>query len=204
MNRLFATCCLLLASPSGATTLPRLQVGELFELSEVVVLVQIEEGQLLRTRKDYSCGAEYKARVLDSIKGHFEKNDIISFGPYYGESIGAKRVLFLARTSEKLSQYASSGSVELDEEETHYKKCKGLLPKYSVVFSGFGSVEVSFTTKFDYKEAVIIKNEWLVPPIGLEAKLREPGDNQVISKSGESWVRLEEFVRYLHSLDRAK
>jgi hypothetical protein len=204
MTRIVAIVLFLAGFPLYATTLPRLEIAELFELSDIVVLAQIESGRVLKTKGDYSCGAEYGARVLDSMKGKFKKGDLISFGPYSGEQIGGTRILFLSRTAANLSLYSSTNSVELNEESLRYKKCRRILPKYSVIFSGFGSVEVSFTMKFDYEEGVILKNQWLASPVGMETKMREPGDNRIISDRGESWVRLGDFVKYLHSLNISK
>jgi len=82
------------------------------------------------------------------------------------------------------------------------KRCAGAMPPFREMHQGFGTLRISWTTKFDYKDAVLFKEEWVLPPKGLKKKIAEYGDDQIVSK--QSWVRVEDVIEYLRGQVAAK
>jgi len=197
LNALF----LLFPLSSFATTLPRLPLDDLYKNADVVAVVQIESGSIVEVG-ERACGIRYSGRVVESIKGPYKKSDTVEFGPYSGRGIGDSALVFLNRSDNVYSPKTSTNSTALAQEAAYRETCLSKMPKYSIMFDGFGFLEISWTTKFDYKEAVLFKDRWIASPGELERKLREPGDNQI--KSDEYWVKANDVVTYLRNLGVTK
>ena len=192
---------LLLASPfASATTLPRLPLDDLHKNAMVVAVVLIESGSIVMNG-DRSCGIKYSGRILEAIKGPIKKGELIEFGPYRGQGIGNSALIFLNDSKNVYSPKASTNSIAVAQEAEYRKTCLSIMPKYSVMFEGLGLLEISWTLKFN-EEAISFKDDWVATPPGLESKLREPGDNQIVSD--EYWVKVKDVVTYLKNIPADK
>ncbi|MBV1775918.1 hypothetical protein KSF73_09340 [Burkholderiaceae bacterium DAT-1] len=177
----------------SATTLPRLSVDTLYKHADVVAIVQIESGELVKNGEQ-SCGVKYSGRIINALKGTFKKDDLINFGPYRDNGIGSFALVFLNESSNVFNPKIST-SLEI-EKETEYKvQCTKRMPKYSIMHEGFGLLPISWTAKFDYKNAVALKDRWLASPEGIETKRREIDDDRIPSE--EYWVLVDDMIHYL-------
>ena len=194
------TGALLLAFFAGsaqATTLPQLKVEDLFKEADVVVIAKIQSGHRV-TAGEYPCGAKYEAKIIHSLKGELEHDSIVEFGPYLGHGIGDKYLLFLKARGSRYEPMTSSTGAILSAMAEHAQKCASSEAEYNIMFHGFGALEISWTTKFENKDAIKFPEEWVLPPTSLERKPAEVGDNKIISE--ESWVREDDFVEYIRGL----
>jgi hypothetical protein len=189
--------CFLLPLSVSATTLPRQSVNDLYHEADVVAIIQIESGSVVKNG-EHECGVKYRGRLLEPIKGPFKSNDVIEFGPFSGYGVGNQALVFLDDSTKVYDPKVSTNSSAMAQEAEYKKTCLPFMPKYSIMFSGFGFLEISWTTKFDYKDAVLFKDEWVASPDGLEKKLHERGDNRI--ESTEYWVKVADVVTYLKNI----
>lgn len=185
------------AGSAQATTLPQLKVEDLFKEADVVVIAKIQSGHRV-TAGEYPCGAKYEAKIIHSLKGELENDSIVEFGPYLGHGIGNKYLLFLKARGSRYEPMTSSTGAILSAMAEREKKCAPSEAAYGIMFHGFGALEISWTTKFEYKDAIKFPEEWVLPPVSLERKPAEAGDNRMLSE--ESWVREDDFVEYIREL----
>jgi len=185
------------ASSAQGTTLPQLKVEDLFKEADVVVIAEIQSGHRV-TAGEYPCGAKYEAKIIHSLKGKLKNESIVEFGPYLGHGIGNKYLLFLKARGSRYEPMTSSTGAILSTMAEREKKCAPSEAAYNIVFHGFGALEISWTTKFENKDAIKFPEEWVLPPASLERKPAEAGDNRMLSE--ESWVREDDFVEYIREL----
>ena len=194
-----AAFVLLCALELRATTLPRLSVDDLYARADVVAVVTIESGGII-SGDGQGCGVKYSGRVVHSMKGAFRQGEIVEFGPNAGLGIGTQKLVFLNERSAVYHPRVSTNSRTLNEAAATQKACASSAAKYAVMFDGMGVLDISWTSKFNYREAVAFKDKWIAVPDGVEKKVREHGDDRV--KSTEYWVKVDDVVEYLKKLQR--
>ncbi|MDW3094537.1 MAG: hypothetical protein R8G33_02565 [Gammaproteobacteria bacterium] len=190
---------LLISISVRSTTLPQLEIKELYENAEVVAIIEITQGKQIEIEDKYLCASEYQSRVLEPLKGDVDKDSILKFGPYSGRKLGGVYLVFLSKKDSIYEPVASSNSVQMNAKQEHFKKCNKHIPELHEMFHGVSTLEVSWTTKFNNEEAVKFPEEFVTPPNGLEKKLVESGDNEI--NTVEYWVKAKEIVSYLRSLE---
>ena len=195
----WAGCLLLtfLASPAQSTTLPQLKVEDLFKEADVVVIAEIQSGHRVSVG-EFSCGAKYEAEIIHTLKGELEDQSIVEFGPFEGYGIGEKYLLFLKARGSRFDPVTSTNGIALAARAEYAENCASSEAAYNIMFHGMGALEISFTTKFDYNDAIKFHERWVLPPASLERKPAEADDNKV--PSTESWVREDAFVEYIRGL----
>jgi len=201
MRITLALLVVLISQVAKATTLPQLTVAELYSKADVVAVVEIKSGAIIESG-EYVCGANYKGKVVTPLKGDFKEGQIIGFGPFGGHKIGHQYLAFLTTKKNSYNPMTSTNSIQMNAEAKRNEVCGPLYEGYEIMFSGFGALEISWTTKFDYKDAVKLKDEWLKAPEGLLKKPVELGDNEMQSHSGEFWIKIEDMVGYINELQR--
>lgn len=194
-----AAFVLLCALELRATTLPRLSVDDLYTNADVVAVVTIESGGMV-SGDGQGCGVKYSGRVVHAMKGAFRQGDIVEFGPNAGLGIGTRKLVFLNERSAVYHPRVSTNSGALMDEAAAQKACASTAAKYVVMFDGMGVLDISWTSKFHYREAVAFKDEWIAAPPGVEKKVRERGDDRI--ESTEYWVEVDDVVEYLKKLQR--
>lgn len=198
MNKLICVIlALLITGIAQGTTLPQLKVEELFKQADVVVIAEIKSGHKVLAG-EFPCGAKYQANIIHSLKGNLKKGSIVEFGPYEGHSIGKKYLLFLKNKGQRYTPMMSSNSGHLNAIREFEEKCAAIEAEYNIMFQGLGALEISFTSKFNYKDAILFPERWIIPPEGLERKPAEAEDNKI--PSSETWVSEEAFVEYVNGL----
>jgi hypothetical protein len=180
-----------------ATTLPRLPVEDLYQRADVVAVVTIESGSVV-ANGEKQCGARYRGRILEAIKGPFKNNDVVEFGPFPGTGVGNQALVFLNDSAKVYTPKISTNSIAQASEAEYEKACSSLMPNFSIMFAGYGLLDIRWTSKFKYKDAVLFKDEWIAAPDSVEKKIRERGDDRI--ESTEYWVKVEDVVAYLRKL----
>lgn len=198
--RTWVAASILLCAPGlPATTLPRLSVDKLYAHADVVAVVVIESGGIV-SGGGKTCGIKYSGRVVHSMKGVFQPGDIVEFGPQVGLGVGTQKLVFLNERSAVYHPRMSTNSRAPAEEAAAQEACAPVAAKYVVMFDGMGVLDISWTSKFQYREAVVFKDKWIAAPAGVELKVRERGDDRI--ESTEYWVKVDDVVDYLKKLQR--
>ncbi len=191
---LAASVVMLFATPSTALSFATVTLAELAESADLVAIVQIVSGELISLDDEQLCGARYRARVLEAVKGPFAEGDSIEFGPHGGKTIGGKYLLF---ASEKPAEYSSVLGPESVQEAN--RQCFDLLPKFQVMQAGIAALDVSWTIHDSLEsESVLFDEDFVAPPPDLERREWSPFDNRMESK--RSWARSADVLRYLRSI----
>ena len=129
MQSLTAICFLFLCLSAEATTYAPVNLHELHSASEQVAIVQIVDGSVL-LNGGVECGAKYRGRVIETIKGN-ALADTIEFGRYEGLEIGTRYVLFLSSKGGPYSPMLSTNSDAVRELQERERDCAGIWPKLS-------------------------------------------------------------------------
>lgn len=196
-NMRYATILIfILVSNVSATTLPKIKMEVLFKMADVVALVEIKQGETI----DYdggSCGAVYKASVIEGFKG-VKKEQLIHFGPYHGYKIGYKYLLFLNNPGKVFEPISSTNYRSEAARQKHLLKCKNKLKGLRIMHSGKGAIKIDYTEKYKYKDAAIIPQRYVSFPITLPKKTV---DEVRCNKWEECyWVPVERLIKYLNKL----
>lgn len=198
MNRLVLACILSMHCFVQATTLPSIQVSELFRDAEIVALVEVTAGETMGTGEN-TCGAKYSALVLDSFKGT-SAGKTIEFGNYYGYEIGGRYVLFLVGPGRRYEPVMSTNSMHQDTKAEYERRCSARLRRNTVMHSGNGALKVDWVTEFNYEEGVAVPTRYVTLPSSIAtvpAKITEMNE-----RSRAVWVRLPDFTKALRGLGK--
>ncbi|MFC3682392.1 hypothetical protein [Hydrogenophaga luteola] len=198
MKRLFLACALSLHFLVQATTLPSIELSQLFRDADIVALVEVASGETIGTGEK-SCGAKYAALVVDGFKG-VSAGETIEFGNYYGYEIGSRYVLFLVGPGRKHEPVMSTNSMHRDAQAEHEKRCASRLRRNTVMHSGNGALRVHWVTDFQYKDGVAVPTRYVVLPSTIPtipAKITETNEF-----SSEVWVRLPELADVLRGMGK--
>jgi hypothetical protein len=186
----------MLAAGVGATTLPSVQIADLFREADVVARVQVTAGRVLGIGDD-ACGAKYEAIVEEGYKG-IRKGDTIEFGNYYGYEVGNRYVLFLVAPGRTHEPVMSTNSEHMDAKQKFVARCGSQLRRNTVMHSGNGALPIQWTAEFDYKDAVRVRRRYVGLPLGTRAKPAKVGE--IESDSDAVWVRVEDMSKLLNGL----
>jgi hypothetical protein len=190
---LFLIIALIFSSKMTATTLPKLNVEYLFTEADDVVIVEVVSGSMIGELNE-SCGAKYKARVINRFKGNESK--YINFGHFHGYEIGSKYLLFLTSPDREFKPISSTNSNSMRAENEHLKKCHALLTKNKVMHSGYGAMKVELTSKLDYKQSVAIPSRYVSFPESLDNVPANVGENG--EYSDYIWALETDVINYLN------
>lgn len=172
-------------NPNEAVTITepgRIELGQLFKMSDVVALVRIVSGDT----ESYKT-AIYKAVVVIGFKGT-AKEQTLYFGPFIGQRLGWEYVVFLRNVKElavpATSPAAAYGTV-----------------KYLEVFNqGFSAMESSYECVFDGNDpaqhcdyGVRVCTDYIILPKEVSAFPPEENDPPF----GYRWVRKSKFISLL-------
>ena len=186
----------MFVSGAWATTLPSIQIADLYHEADVVARVQITAGRVLGAG-DNACGAKYEAIVEEGHKG-VRKGDTIEFGNYFGYEIGNRYVLFLVAPGRTHEPVMSTNSMQREQKEKYVARCGPQLRRNTVMHSGNGALPIQWTAEFDYKDAVRVRRRYVGLPLGTRAKSAKVGE--IEAGSDAVWVRVEDMSKLLNGL----
>lgn len=189
-------CFLMMAGTASATTLPPVDIAELFKTADLVALVQVTSGEMLGTGKD-SCGAKYTALVQDDFKGA-TKGETIEFGNYYGYEIGSNYVVFLTKAGRRFEPMTSTNSMMMRDRATFDQRCGPKINRNTVMHSGFGALRVLWTAEYQYKDAVRVPTRYVVLPSGTATAKAILSEQE--EYSGTVWVKLDDMKTLLRGM----
>ena len=173
--------------PSAATSYSPVKMRALFEHSDAVVFARVTSGMMTPPN-----GAVFEARVTDALKG-LAVDDRFTFGPYSGKRVGREYLLFLKRSTDSSSDPGSSGAGET---------LAAFAPAYSVLFVGFGSMEVVYTCPFEEcEECVDVPVRHVPIPRSIKAS---PHDDPRSRATDHAWVKRRDLLKYLSKLARKR
>ncbi|WP_457325670.1 hypothetical protein [Roseateles sp. P5_E11] len=196
MKRLVLVCVVGLHCMVQGTTLPPIEVSQLFQDADIVALVEVTSGETIGTGEK-SCGAKYSALIVDGFKGA-SAGATIEFGNYYGYEIGNRYVLFLVGPGSRHEPVMSANSMHRDAEAEHEKRCASRLRRNTVMHSGNGALRVHWVADFQYKDGVAVPTRYVVLPSAVSTIPAKVTETNVFS--GEVWVRLPELVNVLRGM----
>ena len=174
-----------------ATILMPIPLADTIKRADVIALVRVTSGRMVRGNKD-DCGARYIGEIVRSYKGNAESKSI-EFGPYYNLRIGGRYLIFLVQGALAPESYLSTNSKHLNALQEFHRECKGVAAAYAIMNSGRAAMPIE--DSLDSIEKWII--EW--------STLIEPPKNMRIRENRTiSYVEVTEFERVFRSLRSVK
>jgi hypothetical protein len=189
-NLVMATLVLLFGTsgvPSSATSIPKVQIADLFREADFVAIVRVISGD-----SEHYPKTVYKAEVMTPLKGAKER-DTIFFGPFDGYGIGSDHLVFM-RTSGAIAPSS-------DEHGSPY----GQIPAfYQVMYSGYAGMPVEYMCVFENDEpnekcdyGIRLNPEQVLLPRTLKTFPRGPASAVTNYKK---WVRRSHMVSMLKQI----
>jgi len=155
---------LLLASFSyaQATTLASVDITKLYKEADVVALVTIEQGQLLRHSKE-DCGAKYSGRIKELLKGQLPIKSLINFSTYSLVSLGDTFLIFVSKSDNQVRHLASTNTFSQRLEQQRQNACSRHLPKYQVIHSGTAMLKAYYAPIPNIKDSFVVFGPIRIP-----------------------------------------
>lgn len=193
MNRFLTLILVLLPIYSTATTLPRVDIGELMDRSDMAAIVMIERGSTIGTEVK-PCGVIYKARIIDPIKNS-KVGEHIEFGYFIGHGLGSEYVVFLNKNENVFRPLTSTNSTSQLAETEFQKNCLSSFPSLIIMHGGYGIRKVENPSETKYKDAILLPTRY----VGIDApeKLLEPEREICHSWENCKWVTKQHLLEYL-------
>jgi hypothetical protein len=184
------------ACAANGTTLPRVTLSELFSNSDKVVFVEIAAGEVLSTEGGL-CGAKYKGRVIENLKGS-GVSDTIEFGYYIGYEVGSRYILFLSKRSKPFEPKRSTNAGIESAAREAMARCAKYQPPLMISHSGYGAMKVTWSSQFKYNDSVRIAERYVGLPDSMLKKPAKPSHNE--EYSDVMWVSLIDFLAELRKM----
>ncbi|WP_444938778.1 hypothetical protein [Microbulbifer sp. JMSA002] len=193
MNRFILLILLFLPVVSAGTTLPRVEIGELLDRSDVTAIVRIENGSTLGT-EEKPCGVSYKAKVINPIKNS-KVGEYIEFGYFIGHGLGNYYLVFLNRKESVFRPLMSTNSTSQAAEAELRKNCLSSFPDLIVMHSGYGIRKLERPSENGYKDAILLPTRYV--DINTPEKLLETEREICYSWENCKWIAKEYLLEYL-------
>jgi len=196
-----AVLTMIVSQTAQATTMPRLEISELWENAAAVVLVQVMEGRLLC---DGDCGAIYTGRVVERFKGL--PKSTIQFGHQGGFAIGAQYLLFLTDPGKTYSPLMSDNSISARLRAEAIEECRMFWRGFEIMHSGLAYLEIADHFSIDesgedvvWIRVAVARERWVQFP---ESIPRIPLAFRWNEQRGEpAAMPLDEVMRVLRRMD---
>lgn len=189
---------LLLAQASWGTTWDQLTVKELYDSSDVVAYVSIESGEVLYNA-EFQCGAKFKSKVIDQLKGAPTK--LIEFygdAWYDGMPIGGRYLLFLRSNNASQIGVVSTNSMAMGHEQEFQEKCGSLRAGY-IPIPAYGSIQAKYASPVkDF--ALIVPRMFIKFPDSITVYDDEHLPHADLYDT--KWVKAQDALHYLESLQK--
>ena len=200
MKRLVLSLALVsIAFGTSATKLMPVAIDELFAVADVVAIVQITEGWVIRSGTT-ECGAKYRAQVIDVVKGA-SREISIEFGRSEGYEIGTRYLIFLAADGKRFDALASTNSDAIRAGYAYEKKCSSKWPRLNLVHSGTSAFRIAwYEDKWKSSRAAFIRPDIVdIPEAGYGATTEK---HAYPTYDGSVYVPLDDLVTYLNKVIR--
>ncbi len=203
---LFLSCLVLLLPPlAEATTLAQVSIDELLKEADVVVVVEVSTGSVIKVGEEY-CGVTFSGVVTDVVKGKIQAGSIINFVSDSGATVPGRKIAFLTSSeSPSLHIYSTNLNALVEGAKTE-ETCENVRPNFRVLHSGVALFDVEHASKYDHSkskfEEYLVLNGWAAAiddkhvglPTNINKFKRDLEDDRTWT---ESWVREEELLKYL-------
>ena len=193
MNRFLTLILVFLPISSTATTLPRVDIGELMGRSDVAAIVMIESGSTIGT-EEKPCGATYKARIIDPIKNS-KVGEYIEFGYFIGHGLGSEYVVFLNKKENVFRPLTNTRSASQSAEAEFQENCLSGFPSLIIMHGGYGIRKVEHPSETKYKDAILLPTRF----VDMDAPEKLLESEREICHSWENckWVTKLHLLEYL-------
>ena len=125
-------------------------------------------------------------------------SETIEFGPYSGRAIGSKYLVFLVSAEHQFNPMTSTNSFDRSARAEQNAACGEVYPDLREMHSGMATLDISWTSQFNYEEAVRFPDDFVATPKGVKKKKAEPGDDQLLSEA--YWVKLDRAIKHLRKV----
>ena len=188
-----------IAFAASATKLMPVAIDELFVAADLVAIVQITEGSVIRSGTT-ECGAKYRAQVIDVLKGASQKNSI-EFGRVVGYEIGTRYLIFLAADGKRYDPLASTNSDAIRAGYEYETKCSSKWPRLNLIHSGTSAFRIVwYEDKWKSSRAAFIRPDVVnIPGAGYGATTEK---HAYPTYDGSVYVPLDDLVKYLSNANR--
>ncbi len=178
----------------AATKLMPVSIDELFVAADVVAIVQITEGSVIRNGAT-ECGVRYRAQVIDVLKGA-NREMSIEFGRVEGYEIGTRYLIFLAADGKRYDPLASTNSDAIRAGYDYEKKCANKWPRLNLVHSGTSAFRISwYEEKWKSSRAAVIRPDVVdIPKAGYGGTTEK---HEYPTYDGSVYVSLDDLVKHL-------
>ncbi len=191
---------------SSATKIACISVSELLNHADFVALVRIDGGEAIRIEDKY-CGAKYRSRVIDGIKGISTGEELV-WSTYATQAntnleIGSSYLIFLNKSNNPFDPLASTNSSAVNRKAEFENICGAALAGNRVAHTGNGALKIetpmlgrnsSVAAKWD--QIIRIPSRVLEIPEKLQRIPVEEKGQEVFS-TPDVWVNLEDLITYL-------
>lgn len=198
---IFISVMLLFPSLSLARKVTRMPIERLFKDADYVAVVCIESGDVVQSA-NRSCGAKYKAKVIDGIKGVFS-DEVLQFGLCPGLAIGEAYLVFLGSSDRYHAAYYSGGycyNLCCWGKQKDDLECGTILKNNWLLEESFGAMEI--VGGWLGGEQVKVVTSIVTLPKILKAK-RIQGKGKGRPPDTIALVSLKDLVSYLKRLNPA-
>ena len=179
----------------SATTLAKIPIEQFFSEADYVAIVEVIQGRTLGGPSD-NCGAIYTGHVIQGFKGI--ETGTIEFGHDRGREIGGRYLLFLTKSGRTYEQLMSTNSMMFRLEQEHHRRCGQFLKANHIMQRGIGALKITWTSEYNYKQAVQVPLEFVGLPVGLDRKKADLGERGQLDDV--VWVLETRMIDFLQTL----
>ncbi|MBI4696066.1 MAG: hypothetical protein HY749_18810 [Gammaproteobacteria bacterium] len=195
MRRTCLVALLVYATCAHGTRLDRVPMERLFEQADLVVSVQVMNGEPIDPT-DLECGWQYKGKIEESFKG--DAGTEVNFGRIDGLELGGRYLLFLTKPEREYRELASTNSISRSLERQRYEKCHSKWTVYSIMQGFAGAMLMSSQSWEDWIE---IPSQFIELPSGPGVSIRPHGlVMRIPTYADPVWVYGSDIVDYLNAL----
>ncbi len=179
-----------------ATIIMPVPLNELVLASDVVAIIQITEGSVIRDGET-ECGAKYGAQVIETLKGSAPRQPI-EFGRRGGIEIGTRYLVFLAKSPMRYDPLLSTNGAAIQEEREYENKCATKWPRLNLIHSGNSAFRIAwYREKWKSSRAVFIRPDIIEIP--LAGYGGAAGKHAYPTYDGSVYIPLDEIAVALRS-----
>lgn len=144
-----------------ATTLDRVPLETVYEGADIVALLRVIEGKLLKPLAD-NCGVTYKGQVLKLYKGG--KATELEFGHDAELIVGKRYLVFLTHPTREYRVRGSTNSISMQQDEEFEQRCASRRTAKKIMQGVHGAMVLDEVLVGDYADAIRVPTRFISLP----------------------------------------